>query len=206
MCHIWPCMISSTSIENQNFTIFSLWNFCMIPVWFLGNHIWSLYDYQDFIQILYDLVWLLKIINDLVRNRKMLYDRWPGWAASPEKKRAWRSRSIFTTLVRLCIFSCTNYFHDWNFGFWFRTLDLNCSSVVNRSHLAKAGTISSWLVNLRSFDKFVPFSLSKLSPPTLHSNVDYLRPLHFTLLPNPCHQINNSECVFKSHPISSLGT
>ena len=28
--------------------------FCMILVWFLGNHIWSLYDYQEFIQIIYD--------------------------------------------------------------------------------------------------------------------------------------------------------
>ena len=48
--------IFSTSMENQNYTVFSLWFFCMIPVWFLGNHIWSLYDYQEFIQIIYDLV------------------------------------------------------------------------------------------------------------------------------------------------------
>ena len=55
--------------------------FCMIPVWFLGNHIWSLYDYQEFIHIIYDLVWLLRIIYDLVRNQRKLYDRWPGFCS-----------------------------------------------------------------------------------------------------------------------------
>ena len=69
----------STSMENQNYTVLLiLWIFCMILVWFLGNHIWSLYDYQELIQIIYDLVWLLRIICDLVRNQRKLYDRWPG--------------------------------------------------------------------------------------------------------------------------------
>ena len=66
MCHIWPCKISkklcSTLLENENYTVKF---FCMIPAWFLGNHIWSLYDYQEFIQIIYDLIWILRIIYDL---------------------------------------------------------------------------------------------------------------------------------------------
>ena len=71
--------IFSTSTENQNYTVFFVFElFCMIPVWFLGNHIWSLYDYQEFIEIIYDLVWLLRIMYDLVRNQRKLYDRWPG--------------------------------------------------------------------------------------------------------------------------------
>ena len=60
----------------QQFLVFEF--FCMILVWFLGSHIWSLYDYQEFIQIIYDLVWLLRIIYDLVRNQRKFYDRWPG--------------------------------------------------------------------------------------------------------------------------------
>ena len=63
-------------IKIIHFLVFEF--FCMIPVWFLGNHIWSLYDYQEFIQIIYDLVWLLRIIYDLVRNQRKLYDHWPG--------------------------------------------------------------------------------------------------------------------------------
>ena len=37
---------------------------------------WSLYD-QEFIQIIYDLGWLLKVINDLIQNQIQLNDRWP---------------------------------------------------------------------------------------------------------------------------------
>ena len=83
MRHIWPCMKSKKFFQLQwkikiiQFLVFEF--FCMILVWFLGNHIWSLYDYQEFIQIIYDLVWLLRIIYDLVRNQRKLDDRWPGY-------------------------------------------------------------------------------------------------------------------------------
>ena len=83
MCHIWRCMKSKKFFQLQwkikiiQFFVFEF--FCMILVRFLGNHIWSLYDYQEIIQIICDLVWLLRIIYDLVRNQRKLYDRWPGY-------------------------------------------------------------------------------------------------------------------------------
>ena len=85
MCHRWPCIKSKKFFQLQwkikiiHFLVFEF--FCMILVWFLGNHIWSLYDYRELIQITYDLAWLLRIIYDLVRNQTKLYDRWPGMVA-----------------------------------------------------------------------------------------------------------------------------
>ena len=45
---------------------------------FLGNPIWSLYDYWEIIQIIYDLVWILGIIYDLVWLLRIVYDEQPG--------------------------------------------------------------------------------------------------------------------------------
>ena len=45
--------VYSTSIENVK-QFLGLKFFCMILVWFLGIHIWPLYDHQEFIQIIYD--------------------------------------------------------------------------------------------------------------------------------------------------------
>ena len=74
MCEIWTRMISkqlfSCDKKCKNYTAFlGIEFFFMIPAWVQGNHVSSLYDYQDFIQIIYDLVWSLRI----------LYDEQPGY-------------------------------------------------------------------------------------------------------------------------------
>ena len=79
MCHVSLHdfqNIFSTSLENEiKFLGYEVC--CMILVLFLGNQIWSLYDYQEFIQIIYYLEWLIRILHDLVRNQRKLYNWWP---------------------------------------------------------------------------------------------------------------------------------
>ena len=78
VCHIWLCMICRKLFPLQwklrivRFLVFE--NFYVTPVWFLGNHIWSLNDYQEFIQIIYELVWLLRIVYDVIRNQRKMND------------------------------------------------------------------------------------------------------------------------------------
>ena len=52
--------------------------FYMIPLWFQEIIYDPFHDYQEFIQNIYDLVWLLGIIYDLVWVLWILYDEQPG--------------------------------------------------------------------------------------------------------------------------------
>ena len=89
--NLWHHSISYMSYMTlhdfqENFSIFDRkWKlnigfeiFFVIPVWFPGNHIWSLYDYQEFIQIISVLKWLLRVIYDLVWLLRILFDEQPG--------------------------------------------------------------------------------------------------------------------------------
>ena len=91
----------STSRENKNYAVFSLWKFFMILVWFLGNLIWSLYYSQEFIQSLNGLVWLIGI----------LYDDQPGYIAMLPRMTCYDRVDfmIRPTPARNCEFCARNY-------------------------------------------------------------------------------------------------